>query len=88
MTHALPSPRRCPHCDAEDRVKLQKVIRGDNAILMWICGACHSEWMVATGAPDHMDRRLGMQERRQTARDKPRDRRTERNSGSTSDAVH
>ena len=88
MTHQLPPPRRCPHCGAEDRIKLQKVIRGETAILMWICAACSSEWMVATGAPDHIDRRIGQQERRQAIRDQPRDRRTPRNSAPMGDSVH
>jgi len=39
-------PRQCPHCGREGVVRLQHVIRGEQATLEWHCGGCGQEWAV------------------------------------------
>jgi len=40
-------PPECPHCGAEDGVRLQHTIKGPHdGIMEWRCAACNAEWVV------------------------------------------
>jgi len=40
----LTIPRQCPLCGRMGVVRLQHVIRGEQAALEWRCQACEREW--------------------------------------------